>query len=468
MDDPNYKKRALGDDGKKSRVRDAEIADLRLQIENLQRQNQAKDELISELEENVQAKDERISDLEEEVTRQRKRFVLEGKEYDVWKTLPPDWKQDQDFVRELIEKGRIKWATLPHRLQYNIEYIRSLTKLHGYQVERLFELQPSLKDDRNFWMENVGKMSSWAYSLINRNMPQSILSDYKVMLEACSTDCRVFEMVSDTFGRNREFLEAVLNSKPFSLGSVSREAQLMFPDLVVATFDLLGQKETQYWSITAVFNNIPRELWNEDMAKQWLEAGLPLIEAKEDAPSHKFPERFKNDGDLLLRSFEKSRKEDWVIKSVRRASADLRRNRSFMQRTIALAPASYACVHPNLGRDLDLALPGFSQSIQVVYDWYHSSVDEFRPRHRTWIQSVPQSLQAMIDEYDAFVVTVLGGMSWGTNPGSTLSILDQGDETSIQYKMRIADFLGIPTGKKLAQVRSALFNVKEILPQLRD
>ena len=71
-------------------------------------------------------------------------------------------------------------------------------------------------------------------------------------------------------------------------------------------------------------------------------------------------------------------------------------------------------------------------------------------------------LRTALEPYKIFSSLVLGSMlSTQTmeHTGSNMTLLNQGLETSITYKKRLAEYLGIPTGKRLRLLLSAEQNI---------
>jgi len=93
-----------------------------------------------------------------------------------------------------------------------------------------------------------------------------------------------------------------------------------------------------------------------------------------------------------------------------------------------------------------------------------SPVDyELKDRRRVAWQLHGQ-VQDLLKVHETFCSTLLCGMVCSS--GSALMALDQGTETSLAYKKKIAAFLDVPTGKKLRRLRRADSNLTEIMGPL--
>ena len=145
-----------------------------------------------------------------------------------------------------------------------------------------------------------------------------------------------------------------------------------------------------------------------------------------------------------------------------------------MQKAIELDPDLFCCTAGTpLRYDCDLALQAFAISSDVVIGWMQaepeesdSDYDPYSAEDIRFVRDYHGHLQGMLQARDDFVQTLLCGISQGVNPGSNLTVLDQGSETSVAYKRRIAEYLGIATGKRLRQIRQAVANIQDALDEM--
>ena len=82
------------------------------------------------------------------------------------------------------------------------------------------------------------------------------------------------------------------------------------------------------------------------------------------------------------------------------------------------------------------------------------------------IDNVVCYLRHEVNLFETFSECILGNMlskQSVESTGSHLTLLNQGMETSFQYKTRLADYLGVPKGKWLQQLRQAERNVSDAI-----
>jgi len=123
-------------------------------------------------------------------------------------------------------------------------------------------------------------------------------------------------------------------------------------------------------------------------------------------------------------------------------------------------------VAPELRNDFDLCLLAFSG------EPYAAEMDFLR-RHRLmmdeedvnseyqYLGRFGAKLSIRLRAHRDFSSVVLPGMSQTAGSSCSLAILNQGEGTSRNYEKRIADYLGVPTGKKLRLHREASRNLDD-------
>lgn len=121
-----------------------------------------------------------------------------------------------------------------------------------------------------------------------------------------------------------------------------------------------------------------------------------------------------------------------------------------------------------LARDFDLTVVAFAGSNSFTFPArprtgeYH----EYRPRgmgsrHEMYVQEVRTTVRAMVASHDIFFQTVLCAVTLDLGDKTpALSMLNQGNSTSPALRL-IAEYLGIPTGKRLHFLRQAVPNLAQ-------
>jgi len=116
-------------------------------------------------------------------------------------------------------------------------------------------------------------------------------------------------------------------------------------------------------------------------------------------------------------------------------------------------------VGKKLRNDFDLCLLAFSGSEKVARDEVvrRREADENFDCIVSFVSLVSERLRA----HDTFTSILLRSIS--QDPNCSLTVLNQGPETSLRHKQVFAENLGIPTGKQLRLHRQAYRNVNAVL-----
>jgi len=139
-----------------------------------------------------------------------------------------------------------------------------------------------------------------------------------------------------------------------------------------------------------------------------------------------------------------------------------------MKQVVAVKPILFCCAVGGLAYDFELALSAFAHSADVVHTWLSKpwmreeadAVTDDREFAVQWLRSFQNRLQETLELHHVFMTTTLIGISQTRDSGSSLAVLNQGSVTSTIYKRRIADYLDIPTGKRLRTLRRAAENIE--------
>jgi len=153
-------------------------------------------------------------------------------------------------------------------------------------------------------------------------------------------------------------------------------------------------------------------------------------------------------------------------RSFRNASTTLCRDKKFMLQVLELAPSLIKMVAPRLRNDFDLCLLAFSGEQRAV----ETEVNRRRrlrsggdSSEYTYVQEFRSKVSRSLSAHATFSTIVLPGISQNPDSGCTLASLNQGAATSRSYKKRMADFLDVPTGKRLRFHRQADRNLDAVL-----
>ena len=204
----------------------------------------------------------------------------------------------------------------------------------------------------------------------------------------------------------------------------------------------------RYYFSGNLHDNILPELWgNRHFVLKWFESSFPFVDS--------MPVSWKDDKEIFL-CIAKCCREDCRNKSFLKASESLRSNKDFMREALKLDPNLFDCASQSLLQNLKLAVFVFAD-FRFSFFCYLSSD---RNGRRALIRGHRIAIASRLEKYDEFFALILCGVSSGS---STLSVLNQGTETSVNYKKRIAEFLDVPTGQYLCRLRRADARSREAL-----
>jgi len=283
----------------------------------------------------------------------------------------------------------------------------------------------------------------------NRNFVREVLLGNPLALE------RVYSSAfpePDLLGcMDGNLLAEVLMVDPVALKFVPHDQQRLEPNVVMDAFGQLGRRQQLNWNTAAdIAHKIAPDLWqNRAMLLQWFRSGLPFTF------SFHLMGSLADDQEVFLLIAEHCQQEH-RRRSFQYASQALHANKEFMRKAIELDASLFGFASGALQQDFDLALLGFAAEDPAVVGAYLN--EHHHPAQRHVVESFHRQVQGMLSVHGAFL-TFLCCMS--PRSGSTLTVLDQGSETSQDFKQLIAAFLDVPIGKKLHRLRRANSNLEE-------
>ena len=374
---------------------------------------------------------------------------------------------DREFFSGEIRSGGIHemehFDLIPEEFQNDLDFVRNIAHLVDTKVTvMLMQKVPELCQDRSFWCRVValGREHSSVYGLLEQTTtPQTILSDRELMTKACRINPNILKLVDASLGNDRVFLERLLPLAPAALPKMSREAQRLFPDMIMNMFEVfVSQRCFSYWGVDV--EGLPRvlapELWDDrQFVLRYFASGLPFAASI-------FPASWKDDGEIFL-LIAKHCQKDLRRQSFEKASVALRSKKDFLLQVLERDTSLFCCAAPRLQQNFDVALRAFAGPVKNVERYidasHYDGQDDF-------VRQCHSKIGRMLDLHKDFVSTILQGMSPPNDDardGSTLSVLNQGVETSIVFKRLIAQYLDIPTGKRLTLLRRAYSNLSEAM-----
>jgi hypothetical protein len=362
---------------------------------------------------------------------------------------------DEQYIREAVEANNFCWAGIPQELQESEAFARSITQFSDDTARAVLQKHPTLCHDRSVWLTVIGSNCKRMHRFLEQFAPMAICSDRELMLKAGCFDRDILALVEPNLHTDRTFLDLVLDAQPLALYHVSHEAQRLFPDLLVRKLAPLKHLSDSVVYGKKLARRIdPALWWDRNFVETWFRTGLPFV-----LNSHQH--KWKTDRTLFLLVAEHCSPLHAEY-SFGFACETLLNDKAFMTQIVELNPLLIKCLLHNshLRHDFDLVLLSLAGSGDAAREYLIRS-----PMLEPTIN--PGAMVRMIDDnlalHDSFVKTIV--CSTSTVVGTSvcpLSLLSQGTETSANYMLLIAEYLGVPTGRKLRLLRRAEENLKSV------
>ena len=384
--------------------------------------------------------------------------------------LPLKLRNDREFLLEAVKRTPELWLSLPSAFENDPAFARVIDKIDPRTLAtKIFRRFPDLRHDPAFWLKCISGPSlvyDYSFELINDHAPAGIRRDASVMLEACCAHESCFQLAHPVLFESRSFVEGIVrrNTVERPLKYIPHEIQMRWPDLVVESFGNIRAESTGIESWVLCAGHVAPALWNDPTVKNgWFRAGCPYLEQH-------FPQEWKEDSALFLLLAEHCGANQSILptrmcrQSFAQASLTLRGSKDFMLRAVELNPDSLAHASFGLQIDFDVVMTAGAHWDRNLPDEFVSLEQNFVLRNRgniqygLFIESVTNRIREELDAHSLFTTIILPGMKFGGDT-SSLTLLNQGAETAEGYTKRIADFLGVPCGKRLRLLRQAAGNL---------
>lgn len=378
---------------------------------------------------------------------------------------------DRSFMKKQFLDHGFLWQQLPTELKNDIEFARSMEQFPtAFHVHQIFDNFPALCADRAVWVKAVNAVEVGQLSTAIRDYaPAEIRSDRELMEKACTRQAEILLLVDNHLADDRGFLLAIAGRNAFILWHLTKARQLRFPDVVDRALQQTAERFTQYeLSLSKVVGLVhvylARELWNNrEFVLRWFQLGLPFVNFgpfRETA--------WKEDKEIFLLVARHCRSDLHRV-SFGNASMKLRRDKKFMLQILEIAPSLLEMVVPELRNDFDLCLlafSGYQSAVRTEVDRRLERMQERNHPDRTeydYLDEFRSEVSEHLNAHTIFSTIVLPAISQTPDSGCALTVLNQGAETSRSYKKRVAEYLDVPTGKRLRLRRQADRNLNNVL-----
>jgi hypothetical protein len=372
--------------------------------------------------------------------------------------LPKCVQASPAFWQRVLSVCPQAWYQMPSDVTRTAQLARSLGSILAVDMaEEIFDEMPELCLERDFWLKIVQSQSfAESYDEFLEMAPQFVWLDKEIMVLAVSQSHEVLELLLEyPLSEDRDVVVAALGTSPppEALDAISGWVQVMYPDLVAFAI-----RHCDTDSIWDVYDCIDEPLWHEEqVVHAWLARGGDYLHEE-------FLPETECDEQAFLLIAEHNPEDFWY------AANELCTNKEYLARVLNVNPLLFRDLPtPQLAHDYDLALVALggsfssttatsSNSSEVerkrrdlvgLYDINDGDDFVFWTEFAAWVHD-----QVLAQE--SFVSLILGGIM---SSSCHLSVLNQGYETSLVYKKLLAEFVGIPMGKRLAVLRKASANL---------
>lgn len=359
----------------------------------------------------------------------------------------------QEFFRKVLEDDEINWDQLPSTFRNDASFALSISRFSSIQLpEQILEHFREIRHDRSFWRKILEDPELKVHGLL-KYLPAELRSDEDFMLDMCQVCTTAFELVDGNLASNSEFLKSALERNAAVLRFVPHETQELHQDLVVKTIPLLSSGDHMKAEF-AIAGAIVPSFWNQfDFAMTWMSSGLGF-------PTHALDDSqltaWRNDRRLCSAGAIHS-KVMYYIPSIYKEEAD------FMLEVMDHHPELYANAAGDAKKDQWVMTTAFASCPNIAKDHFLALHLEGKEKD---ISDYLDFLEVQLGPFKIFCKYILANMLSTQSVGDTgtaLTLLNQGMETSIEYKRRLAQYIGIPTGKWLWRLQQAEKNVREAL-----
>lgn len=350
-----------------------------------------------------------------------------------------------------ISKNPKVWLDLPVHFARLPEFMEKMTDWHPRDVFDAIENFPELESNVLMWKHIVTSKENNLWDIFHSCASETICSNSELMLSACRRYPELARHIELTLKQDGEFVETLLEHRPEALFKFPTSTQLAFRDLISDTLAALPQdyKMSAYHDFN--IDNVPSDFFRDATYRRaWIEGGGSYVP--------EVFERFDDDKEMFL-LFAKNH---W--RSVEKASKTLLNDKDFMLKAVDTEPRIYDYASESLKCELDMRVAGYWCTER--YSIRLGGSLAFRDRERlgllewiTDVQEVRDYTTSMLRNSEAFGI-FLCGCSQPADPSIPPTFLNQGPEASC--KLLIAEFVGVPTGAKLARFRRvALMQIPE-------
>jgi len=359
------------------------------------------------------------------------------------------------------------YSILPENLKKDEEVAIALLESGCDEINEMTNTVPSLCKSKRalIAMLHVNDIADRGNDEIDRFIEDSpFCGDKEMMILACNMNDRNLEVVDKTLFEDRDFMEKVKH--PDAITKSSEEFQLSNLDLVALAISRLREYniESHWWC-----EDISFKIWsNRSVVMKWLtreEGGLHY----DDRHILEFLYHLIEDEDEEITPLFSDK--EVVSLSVRRrplelqyAHKELKNDKMFILQCVRNSgvkePDRILEYVPEMIRyDYDIMAAAISKSDGNVIDCWNILKSD---ADAEFLTTLLHQTKTKLELHDVFIKVFLMGASrddqhtFHPSLRSPLPMLNQGAETSIKLKKKIAEYAGVPIGQSYIEMKGAI------------
>lgn len=389
----------------------------------------------------------------------------------LWNHIPTDMQNDQEFCRWVLDPKMphgdaddqiITFQTNPRRYLHRRHH-RSSDELAEFAIQ-IFRLHPAFVQDCKVW-ENLFDGFDYSSPLLTIFEEGFQPTDAGLMERACTKWKNLLSSIDQLAFSN--VVQKLINDDANNLFWVTTRFIEAFPEFVTEKLAHVRLGDDHVVYVQSLAKAIPSVMWNnEDFARTWFKAGLPLM-----ADEH--PAAWKADPDKLLLVAKHGAKCEWKLSALRQAPEELRGDSNFMVQIMQVDPCLFECASETMrNENFELAVWALGNDRFLRHCVEGIRSERMRAEGTLFFGSVIVLKAAKIDEifiraqselalHKAFVNPFLCAVSDESN-------LLLGKLYQPMFLEAIGDFLGIPRGNHLRNIRMALNAMFALLEKARQ
>lgn len=370
----------------------------------------------------------------------------------------------REVLSDALKQNYLQWSHIPTHLQNDEDFCRSLLDLESPQdtnipwgssredsllfaVMEIFDLHPRLYQDRQVWEEIIKSNKIPIYRLFEEDY---LPADADLVEQACNEDISVLKCIDQL--AFADFVQKKVNDKAKNLTFVSTHFIEAFPDFVTSKLANLCREvsDLSIGYIQLFAENIPPMMWNdEDFTHTWFEVGLPLVDVH--------PSAWRADRDKFLLVAEKCPDFKWKSYAFAYAALELRNDVEFVTQVMQFEPSLFQFASKTLRTgNYKLAMWALSEPrfVDLCRDVIYFGGPEIIILSAAKLEEFRARAADELALHNTFVNPFLCGVC-SSNRSSVLWNLNQ----QRGLVGAIGDFVGIPRGKHLCNIRKVLDNL---------